>query len=271
MIDKIIELVQNSDIHPANKYYWQYQYELGKDSIIPYLEKYSCFKKGYRVCEIGSAEGGVLHSMLASGAAYGLGTDIAESRIIAGEAISKVAELNVEYSLHNILSEPTKEEWRNSFDIAMLRDVIEHLDDTYLALKNISEILKPNAVLFITFPPYYSPYGGHQHTLAGNFLTKLPYIHLLPNFIFHRLIRSGRANDIGEVKRLQTIKLTAKKLKTAAIKAGYEIFREDYYLLRPVFKMKFGLPAIRITAISKIPFIKDFFSLECAYILRKKQ
>lgn len=270
MIDKTIESVEKSKISGANKYYWKYQYELGKESISPYLSEHKCFKKGDRVCEIGSAEGGVLHSLIVDGAEYGLGTDIAESRIIAGAEISKAAELNVEYSLHNILSEEPKPEWVNSFDIAMLRDVIEHLDNTFLALKNISKILKPSGVLFITFPPYYSPYGGHQHTLAGNFFTKLPYIHLLPNFIFHRLIRSGRENDIGEVKRLQTIKLTAKKLKSAAEKAGYEIMNEDYYLLRPVFKMKFGLPTIKITALAKLPFIKDLFSLECAYILKKK-
>lgn len=265
----IVDLIKNSKIPEANKYYWQYQFELGMDYLVPYTIEKKCFHAGDKVCEIGSAEGGALHAYMQHGAEYGLGTDIAVSRIEVGAEISKLAEMNVEYVEHNILSEEPRKDWLNAFELVLLRDVIEHLDDTFLALNNIKSIIKPGGFLFLTFPPYNSPYGGHQHTLAGNFFTKLPYIHLLPNFIFHRLIKSGRANDIWEVKRLQTIRLNATKLKKAALAAGYEIYKQEFYLLRPVFKMKFGLPTIKITALAKIPFVKDFFALESVFVLRK--
>jgi hypothetical protein len=64
--------------------------------------------------------------------------------------------------------------------------------------------------------------------------------------------------------------MSPKKFLDAAKKSGYELFRDDYYLLRPVFKMKFGLPAIKISALSFIPVIRNFFSLEASFILRVK-
>ncbi len=269
MIKKIIDLVKNSQIPEANKYYWKYQFELGEDHLVPYLAKQGCFFAGDAVCEIGSAEGGALHALMQAGASYGLGTDISVSRIEVGAEISKLADLNVEYVEHNILTEPLPEDWVGKFDLVLLRDVIEHLEDTELALRNIHRLIKPGGFLFLTFPPYNSPFGGHQHTLAGNFFTKLPYIHLLPNAIFHKLIASGRENDIWEVKRLKNIALDAGKLTKAALNTDYSVFKQEYYLLRPVFKMKFGLPPVKITPLARLPLVRNFFSLEAAFILKK--
>jgi phosphoribosyl 1,2-cyclic phosphodiesterase len=84
------------------------------------------------------------------------------------------------------------------------------------------------------------------------------------------LIESGRENDIYEVKRLQKIRLTPKKFIHSALESGYDIFHKDYYFLRPVYKMKFGLPAIKSNLLSYIPVIKNVFSLEASYILKNK-
>ncbi len=260
----------NSDEIPENyKYYWGYQYRLGQESIVPYVKKTECFSAGDSVMEIGSAEGGVLHSFVNHGAVNAVGTDIAQNRLDMGKKISRLIDLKVDYEEHNIITEEVPGKWRKNFNLILLRDVIEHLDDTDIALSKIKELIKPGGFLFVTFPPYYSPFGGHQHTV-GNFAGKIPYIHLLPDSIFHKLINSGRGDDIDEVKRLQNIKLTPNKFEKAAKEAGYEIFKKDFYLFRPVFKMKFGLPAIKLTKIAFLSFVKDVFSLESAFILKLK-
>ena len=269
-MNDIYNVVMNSEEIPENyKYYWSYQYLLGVESVVPYSKKVQCFKAGESVMEIGSAEGGVLHAFIGEGAVNATGTDIAQNRLDMGNKIAEIMKIDVSYNFHDILSEEIPSEWAEKFDLVLLRDVIEHLDDTYSAVSKIRELLRPGGFLLVTFPPYYSPFGGHQHTV-GSLGGKLPYIHLLPNFIFHVLIGSGRANDIGEVKRLQNIRLTPKKFEKAALEAGYEIHKKDFYLLRPVFKMKFGLPTIKLSKLASLPLVKGFLSLEACYVLKNK-
>lgn len=268
MTDNYQYIINQTDIAENDKYYWGYQYRLGKEIVIPYLKSLNIATNNVNVSEIGSAEGGVLLAFAEQGSNFNLATDIAENRLKIGEFICSKLNINIEYCYHDIINQEPKAEWIGKFDIIILRDVIEHLDDTKLALKNIGKLLKKGGFLFVTFPPYHSPYGGHQHTLA-NFWGKIPYIHLLPDFIFHKLIASGRANDIEEVKRLQDIRLTSAKFKKAALETNYSVFNEDYYLLRPVFKMKFGLPALKLTPIKKLPLVKSLLSLEAAFILKK--
>ena len=263
------DILNSKEIPDNYKYYWNYQYELGKQFIVPYSFKIGCFKKGNSVFEVGSAEGGVLAAFTEAGGVEAVGSDIAQNRLEMGKKITKILELPITFSNHNIITEDIPLEWKEKFNLVLLRDVIEHLDNTVLALTNINKIIKPNGFLFVSFPPYYSAFGGHQHTL-GNLMGKLPFIHILPNFIFHKLIAGGRETDIEEVKRLQNIKLTTKKFEKAVMKSGYDIFNREFYLLRPVYKMKFGLPSIKLTKLAYLPLIKNLFSLEALYVLRKR-
>lgn len=269
MTDRIRDLVFNSLISDNDKYYWGYMYDLGRVTIVPYLSSLGIFKKGDSVIEIGSAEGGVLHAFADVGATECLGTDIAETRLEMGRKITETANLKVDYVYNDIIYGEPEKKWLNKYNLAILRDVIEHLDDTEIALKNISKVIKPGGYLYVTFPPYNSPYGGHQHTLAGDLKSRLPYIHLLSESTFRKLISTGRPQDIGEVVRLLDIKLSPEKFLSAAVKAGYKIIKSDYYLLRPVFKMKFGLPTLKINFLAKIPFIRNYFCMEASYILQK--
>jgi SAM-dependent methyltransferase len=266
-MNKYLTIQNHPDIPDNYKYYWGYQFRLGEEVVVPYLSGLNAFCEGFRVMEIGSAEGGVLAALVQAGAKDALATDIAQNRLELGAKISGILELPIEFKYHNIMEDEIPEAWRNSADLVILRDVIEHLDDAGLALANIKKFLKPGGFLWVTFPPYYSPYGGHQHIVMNNW-GKLPYIHYLPSKIFHKLVASGRPGDVGEVMRLKNIRLTPAKFMKAASGAGYSIFNSDYYFLRPVFRMKFGLPTVKITALQSLPFVKGFFSLEASYILQ---
>lgn len=267
MIDKYSKVQGSDKINDFDKYYWGYQFRLAKEVLVPMMVENKWFKPGDMVSEIGCAEGGVLHAFIDAGAKGALGTDIAESRLETGKVITDIIDLPTEYIFHDIINEEPYPEWRQAYDLVLLRDVIEHLDDTEQALANIKKIIKPGGRLFVTFPPYNSPFGGHQQTLM-NLWGKLPYIHLLPKAVFYKLIASGRKNDIGEVKRLHGIRMSPKKFMDAAVKTGYSIEKQDYYLLRPVFKMKFGIPSIKISFLSGLPLVKNYFSLEASYVLR---
>ena len=212
--------VQNSDrVQSYTKYYWGYQYRLAREVLVPMLTESGAFQAGNNVVEIGCAEGGVLHAFAEAGAGKAIGTDIAVERLERGKNISEIIDLPVEFTSHDIIEHEPLNEWKETADLVLLRDVIEHLDDPAAALANIKKIIKPGGHLYVTFPPYHSPYGGHQQILMNSW-GKFPYIHLLPEKIFDKMIASGRPNDIVEVKRLHKIRMTPKKFIAAAKDTG---------------------------------------------------
>ena len=250
------------------KYYWNYPYQLGRQVLVPEMMERGFFKPGDAVADIGCGEAGVLEAFVQAGAGEALGTDISEIRLEFAERIAKILGIDLVLSKHDILFTEPKDEWRTSFNLVLLRDVIEHLDDATLALTNIKKILAPGGFVHVTFPPYSSPFGGHQQLLE-NIWGAIPYLHMLPKKLFVRIAGTAKqAPNAEEVERLASIRFSAQKMLKAAADAGYEVVGEEYFLLRPVFKMKFGLPTIRITALKNLPFVKSLLSLEAAYVLQ---
>src|SRR5437763_1901466 len=124
----------------AIKYYWGYMYGLARDFMIPHLEERNIPIKGSAIIEIGCAEGGNLCAMAEVGAKELVGTDIAENRLDNARKIASILKVDITYSSHDIIGQPPRPEWVSHFDVAFLRDVIEHLDDTVVALKNIKTV-----------------------------------------------------------------------------------------------------------------------------------
>lgn len=264
------QILQQSDVDPNILYYWGYMYDLSQDYMIDYLERKGAIIKGGSIVEIGSAEGGNLCAMAEHGAAELVGTDIAEVRLDSARQIADLLGLDITYSSNDIIYEKQPTEWVEHFDLALLRDVIEHLDDAETALRNIKGLLKPGGMLYVTFPPWYSPFGAHQQLLL-NSASKIPYVHFLPNGLFERVISSGRANDVVEVRRLRKIRMTTSKFRLAARRAGYTLVDEKLFFIRPVFRSKFGLPPIGANILKPFPGLRDLLALEAGYILKKDE
>jgi SAM-dependent methyltransferase len=271
MMTELYKRVSESDRITENiKYYWGYMYGLGNEVVVPYLKDSGFYCTGNSVAEIGSAEGGVLAAFVEAGAKDALGTDIVQERLDSGNLINEIAGIDIEFSNHNILGDSIPDEWKEKYDLVILRDVIEHLEDTDYSLGAIRRLIKPGGYLFVTFPPYYSPFGAHQHTL-NNFWGKFPFIHWLPDPIFRQMIKSGRKHDIKEVESLMKIKLSINKFLHAAENNNYSIAMKDFYILRPVYKMKFGLPTLKLPFFLNLPHINNLFTLEASYVLRKEK
>jgi SAM-dependent methyltransferase len=266
---KVKLLAQAGDLNSYEQYYFGYQYGLGHEFLVPYLKSRGVQFNGSRICEIGCGEGGVLAAFAEEGATETLGIDIRQSAIDSAAKAFKAVGINADFAIHDITNQVPPDKWREHFDFVTLRDVIEHLHETEKSLKNVMEFIKPGGWLYIVFPPYYSPYGAHQH-LLDNTMGKIPYIHAFPDAIFTKAYKGARLQiDVDEVSSLREIRLTIDKFRRAAKNARLEIVSEELYMLRPVFKMKFGLPALKANFLKVIPGIRELFALEASYLLRK--
>lgn len=252
-----------------DRYYFGYQFGLGYEYVVPYLTECGISLPGKNVCEIGCGEAGVLAAIKDAGANNVVGLDIRQEAIDRARAIFDGLHLKGDFALHNITEEDTPPAWKEAFDLVILRDVIEHLDETVESLKHVMEFVKPGGHLYIVFPPYYSPFGAHQHLLK-TFWGRMPFLQLLPDSLFRPLTSKARhAIDIQEVARLRDIRLTIDGFRSATKTVGLEIVREELFLLRPVFKMKFGLPTIKANVLRHIPGLRELVALEASYLLRK--
>ncbi len=259
---------QSPSVTATDKYLWGYMYGLSHSYIIPYLATRGISMEGAKVIEIGCAEGGNLCAMAEHGAAELVGTDIAENRLESAAAIASLVGVDARFSTHDIIGQAPLPEWAGHFDIAFLRDVIEHLDDATVALRNIRRVLRPGGYLYVTFPPYYSPFGGHQQ-LLGTTAGKIPFVHLVPAGLLELVIRSSKSEqDKEEVRRLHRIRMTTTKFRAAALAAGFTITHERLFVIRPVFKMKFGLYPIGANFLKPIPGLRDMFAMEAGYLLK---
>lgn len=50
----------------------------------------------------------------------------------------------------------------DSFDLVICTNLIEHIPDPAELLREIWRVLKRNGVVYLSYPPYYSPKGGHH-------------------------------------------------------------------------------------------------------------
>ena len=156
----------------------------GKHFLSEYLGINNYERK--RMLEVGPAEAGLLHYFQSLGAEC-TGIELSPLRFSHSQLLDKDSNIKLEKgdicdpsSYRNIISD--------HFDVIIIRDVIEHIDNKLMALNNMYQLLSPKGRLFISFPPRYCPFAGHQQTV-NNGLCKIPYLHLLPNPIYKSYLR----------------------------------------------------------------------------------
>lgn len=105
--------------------------------------------KGLRVLDVGCAAGNQLYSVQKE-IAYGHGTDIAQSLVDAAVSYSqKQGYKNLEFSRGEVEALAFED---NSFDVVICGEVLEHVFDKDIALKELLRVLKSGGTLCISIP-----------------------------------------------------------------------------------------------------------------------
>lgn len=247
----------------------QYFYELAHTSekyFIPYIKKFLDMSHSLSILEIGCGDGGNLLPFAKHGHEV-VGIDISSNRI--RDAVSFFEKENAEAKF--ICADILKfDDYKNHFDLVICHDVIEHIGNKQEMLNRIEYFMKSTGILFIAFPAWQMPFGGHQQICHSSWVSKLPYIHLLPNALYKMLLSCGGEKEdcINELIEIKSTKTTIEHFEKLISRTSLVIIERCLYLINPHYEIKFGLkPRILPRGLSNVPYLRDFFSTSCFYIL----
>ena len=234
-----------------------------------FLFDYSQFKDvtNKRILEIGCAEAGLLKFYHKKGAVCS-GIELSDIRYNNALLLDKRNEINL---FQADICNPTsyKKHIKKNFDMIIMRDVIEHIDNKRIALSNIFNILKPGGKLFMSFPPKYCAYSGHQQTIS-NLFGKLPYIYMLPDVIYKKYLRliSCPEKKIEYLILTKKTRISIRKMHEIVNSLGFNILNQSKWFSRPAYAFRFNFPKIK-NPFSFIPILDEIFSNGVLYLLEK--
>lgn len=255
--------------HIDRKRYFEEQAQTSKRYYIPYI-KNIIGHLPTKVLEVGCGEGGNLLPCAESGCEV-VGVDMADSRI--QQARTFFADKNQKGTF--IASDIFQlKDLKKTFPLILIHDVVEHIEHKAQFLSDLKRYLSSDGVLFVAFPAWQMPFGGHQQIAQGKVVSHLPFIHLLPRSLYKWVLKlCGEKEDaINELLSIKQTKCTIEIFKTIARETEYQIISEQLYFINPHYEIKFGISPRKLNkTISAIPYLRNFFSTSCFYILRKTE
>lgn len=262
------------DFHKDKQVYFNNQYTNSKEYIVPFTKDFWNSKPNARVLEIGSAEGGVLKAFTELGCTC-YGVELMEERTeLALQFMAKEVESKqVTFVSKNIYDINPAETFGGKFDLIILKDVIEHIFDQHKFIPKLHEFLNPGGAVFFGFPPWYMPFGGHQQICKNKLLSKLPYYHLLPAFLYKAILKAAGEKPavVQELLEIKQTGISIERFERLVKQNDFKIHKRTFYLINPIYKQKFGLDAkVQYPFIASIPFIRNFFTTCMYYTITKK-
>ncbi|MBX2991769.1 MAG: class I SAM-dependent methyltransferase [Bacteroidetes bacterium] len=255
-------------MHEQTRKYWQYEYDVAAKYMIPLLEHWGSPVKGASVIDVGCGEGGGLCAMYDAGAVPCCGFDVEVGRIDAANELKE--HRNIPLAIGNLYEDELPFS-TFQYDLVILHDVFEHLDNKDQVMKKLAAYSKPTGNIMITFPPYYSAYGAHQQLLNTSW-AKLPFFHLLP-FAMTQVIPRLKGEEqyfLDEVRKLGRLKMGMKKFEAIVERNGLTVSGKQAYLISPNH-IRFGLKPIPAGQVAEIPVIGEVVCTGVVYLLSKTQ
>lgn len=259
------------DRHINREVYFQEQGIVTEKYVIPYVNRVYTITSDRTIAEIGCGEAGNLRPFLEIGCKV-TGIDIAKNKIENGEKFYANHPLKKNLTLlsediYSITPEKT-----GKFDLIIMRDTLEHIPNQDKFLSHVKKFMKPNGKIFFGFPPWRMPFGGHQQICVNKFLSKIPYFHLLPKPLYIWILKlfGESQTKINGLIEVRDTRISIQKFRKIAIKNNLKIATEDFYLINPNYEIKFKLKVRKLPFFLNIPYIRDYFTTTCYYILSKE-
>jgi SAM-dependent methyltransferase len=245
----------------AEKHFFEQQ-EYTRLYLIPYFHRQIPNFENLKILEIGCGEAGLMDVFSEMGIRT-VGVELEPSRVEI--ARQKNPQLNIRVG--DITDPNILESLGEKYDLIIMRDVIEHIPDREAAFTHLYQLLQDSGYLYITFPPRFSGFAGHQQN-GKTLLRYLPYLHLLPVFLinFFGNLFHERPGVIRAVVENYQIGLTIRTFKKYCRRHQFSLIKGDLYLSRPIYQIRFNAPVIKIP---DIPLLREFLAFGCECLLQK--
>jgi SAM-dependent methyltransferase len=238
--------------------------------VIPYLSGVIEIGPSTKVLEIGCAEAGNLKPFLDRGC-KATGIDISCGRIELAEEFFKdhPNKKNLELICEDIYKVDLK---GKTFDLIVMRDVIEHIPNQERFMGYVKKFLKPDGKFFLAFPPWHNPFGGHQQVCESRLLSKMPYFHLLPASVYKAILKRFEKNEkrIEGVMDIKETGISIDRFERILKKENYTIDKRTFFLINPNYETKFGIkPRQQIKLVASVPWVRNFLTTAAYYVVSK--
>jgi SAM-dependent methyltransferase len=245
--------------------YWQYEYDVSSRYMVPLLEQWGVTLRGLAVLDVGCGEGGGLCALSDRGA-QSFGFDIDGHRVQVAQQLKGARA--IEFTIGN-LYEDQLPFLGTRYDLVVLHDVFEHLDQKVEILRKLRGLMTPTSAMLITFPPYYSAYGAHQQHLQA-WYAQLPFVHLVPygaSVLLPRL-KNEFPHVVEEIQKLARLKMGMRGFEKIVRDGGFRIAHRKAYLISPNH-IRFGLRPVSAGFLEKVPYVRELICTGAVYLLSR--
>ncbi|MBP3253026.1 MAG: class I SAM-dependent methyltransferase [Bacteroidales bacterium] len=253
--------------HNNRRLYFEELALTSSEFYLKYINKFKKIDNNLKILEIGCGEGGNLLPFAEKGC-FVAGMDLSETKINAGNEY--FAALNFDCDL--VCCDFFDYKSAHKFDIIIIHDVIEHIpsDKKQEFMRLTITLLESDGIIFIAFPPWQMPFGGHQQ-ICRSIISTIPFIHLLPLQFYTAILRLSGENDdcIKELLSIREAKMSIEKFEKLYKFVGLRCVDRTIWFINPHYKQKFGLmPRKQNNIISHLPYIRNYFTTSCFYVLQ---
>ena len=172
----------------------------GQERRLALIERYTPLHDR-RVLDLGCGLGEYVRAFARRGA-RALGTDIAVDRLIeAQQRVVTTATRGVDgFMAAAGEALPFRDE---TFDLVVLNEVIEHVQDDRATLCEVARVLRPGGTCVLYAPNRLFPFETHGIYWRGRYIFgNIPFVNWLPDTLRNRLVPHARAYRHGDWQRL---------------------------------------------------------------------
>ena len=247
--------------------YFEYQRRICADVVIPWVER-RIRLEGLHLDDFGAHEGGMVDALRDSGrvkSAVGL-----ELRADIVRSSPFVSDTRFRLEIADVMA---LGDASSRFDLILLHDVLEHMPDPDAAVREIAAQARPGGWIFISFPPYYSAFGGHQQLARGR-ARNVPFVHLLPTSLFFRVADPAdqeymsAADSLADMKSVRQARLTLQRAERAFSRAALRVVDSEFFLVRPEHTVRYGYAVRSSGALGRVPIVRECAVNGAFYLLQ---